>query len=57
MEHTHLRLLPVAFVDGREDPVMVVDEGGDGVVRQGTDRVPAVAPQVVDDDIEFVGQK
>ena len=53
----HLGLGAELLVDGGEELVVVVDEGGEVVALEGADGVPAVVAHVVDDDVVVVGEE
>ena len=57
MEDPYCGFLTVEAIDRLEHSVLVAGKSFDTVVRQGTDFVPAVIPQIVDNQVEFLGQE
>ena len=57
MEDPNLRLLSVVAVNSLHNEVVVADQSRDVVVFDGADGVPAVISEVMDNEVEIVGQK
>ena len=56
MENANLRFLAEMLVDLLEDSVMVADQSRHAVIFQIADCIPTVVSQVVDDEVEVLGQ-
>ena len=49
--------LTIETINRFEYPVLVVGKSIDTVVGEGTDIVPTVIPQIIDNQVEFFGQE
>lgn len=54
MEYAYSRFFFEVPVDCIENTVVVIDKRWDAMLMNGTDRVPAVVPEVVDHHVEIV---
>ena len=57
MEDAYFRFFPVVMVNRFENKVVVINKGRNIVILQGADSIPTVIPEIVDDQIEIVGQQ
>ena len=57
MEYAYSRFFFELPVDCFENTVVIIDERRDAMFMNGTDRVPAVVPEVVDHHVEIVRQQ
>ena len=57
MKHPDFGFVPVVPVDGFENTFLVTNQGRDVVILAGTDRIPAVVPEIKDDEVELVGKQ
>ena len=55
--HTDLRLMPVGLVNCLENPVVVLNQGGNRVTSDRAYRVPAVVSEVMDNHVEIVEEE
>ena len=55
MKDPGLRLVPETPIDGSGNACIVPDEGGYAVRPEISDRIPAVVPEVVEDENEAIG--
>lgn len=56
MKHADSWLAPVVEVDCFQDDLPVPDHGRDIVIAQATDGIPAVIPEVMDNQVEVGGK-
>ena len=57
MENTYFRFLAVVVVNRFENEVVVANEGRNIVISQGANSIPTVISEVVDYQIEIIGQQ
>ena len=54
MKYAYFRFHPVVAVDRFENTVVVTDEGRNIVLLQGTDSIPTMVSEIVDNQVEIV---
>ena len=57
MKYSDFGFVPVVPVDGFENTFLITNQGRDVVLLAGTDRIPAVVPEVIDDEVKLVGKQ
>jgi len=57
MKYADSRLLPEMAVDRLKKPVVVTNQRRNVLLSQIADGIPTMVPEVIDDQVEFIGQE
>ena len=57
MKDADFGFLPVVPVDGFEKTFLVTDQGRNVMLLSGTDGIPSVVPEVIEDEVEVIGEQ